>query len=203
MWEQGSAENIEQICIDTGHNAKPTCTTHHRRPEKSLGDMSATDNHAVSGGDRASVYYQSAVIFTLTTLRSPPINIYDAFRVSSSLKAASSPGRENHLHPASSPLSSNTGRLLGVGAVVNQECRRGSREKKAFVGNLANHKAVLSSLCVPTREGERWNKASERNKQGLKEFVKHLNALPIGCLLSKRLQWIMLAESDYSANTTC
>lgn len=56
-----------------------------------------------------------------TTLRSPLININDAFHVSSfALKAASSPGRENHLHPASSPLSSNTGRLLGVGAVVNQ-----------------------------------------------------------------------------------
>lgn len=35
---------------------------------------------------------------------------------------------------------------------------------------------------------------SVTDKQGLKEFVKHLNALPIGCLLSKRLQWIMLAE---------
>lgn len=59
--------------------------------------------------------------FMQTTLRSPPINIYDAFRVSSfALKAASSPGRENHVHPASSPLSSNTGRVLGVGAVVNQ-----------------------------------------------------------------------------------
>lgn len=35
---------------------------------------------------------------------------------------------------------------------------------------------------------------SVTDKQGVKEFVKHLNALPIGCLLSKRLQWIMLAE---------